>query len=70
MATGIMTIKEFVDMLAQSFFGGNTAIAGILIYMVAMAIVFLLFARNNVMIAMLLSLPMTLAFSLLGILPT
>lgn len=68
--SGLMSIQDLLDILGQSFFGGNTYIAGIVIYMVALAIVFLLFARNNVMMGVMLSLPLTMIFSIMGILPT
>ena len=61
--------QELIDILAQGFFQGNTQIAGIVVFTAALAIIFLLFAQRNVMIGLILTLPTTLIFSMMNILP-
>ena len=61
--------QEFIDMIAQAFFQGNTQIAGIVVFTAVIAIVFLLFAQRNIMIGLILTLPVTLIFSMMNVLP-
>lgn len=59
---------DFQEIFATSFFDGNMAIAGILIYAAAMIIIFAV--TRNTTHSLLISLPVTLVFSMLGILST
>ncbi len=61
-------ISDFQDLLAGAFFDGNTAIAGIIIYAVVMCVIFA--ATRNITHSLLISLPITLVFSMLGMLTT
>lgn len=65
----MMSPQEFIDMLAQAFFQGNTQIAGIVVFTAVLAIIFLLFAQRNITIGLILTLPTTLIFSMMGVLP-
>lgn len=64
----MLDLNDFLDILATSFLDGNVAIAGILIYIAALIVIFAL--SRNVMNTLLISLPVTLVFSMLGILST
>lgn len=61
--------QELIEMIAQAFFQGNTQIAGIVVFTAALAVIFLLFAQRNITVGLILTLPTTLIFSLMGILP-
>lgn len=62
----MISISDFQDILATAFLDGNMSIAGIVIYA---AVLMLLFAlTRNTTQTLVISLPVTLIFSLLGIL--
>lgn len=61
--------QEFIDIIAQAFFQGNTQIAGIVVFTAVLAIIYLLFAQRNITVGLILTLPVTLIFSMMSILP-
>lgn len=61
--------QDLIDLLAQAFFQGNTQIAGIVVFTAVLAIIYLIFAQRNIMIGLILTLPTTLVFTIIGILP-
>ena len=63
-----MNFSDFQEIFATSFLDGDLAIAGILIYAAVMIIIFA--ATRNTTHSLLISLPITLVFSMLGILST
>lgn len=63
-----MNFTDFQEIFATSFLDGDMAIAGILIYAAVMIIIFA--ATRNTTHSLLISLPITLVFSMLGILST
>lgn len=63
------SINEIQIILAQSFFGGDMGIAGITMYAVVLAVIFVLFAKNNLMVGFALIFPVTFIFVLMGIIP-
>lgn len=65
----MISLQDIQDILAQEFFDGNTAIAGIIMYIGVMALVVVFFAQKNLILAFGLMLPVTLIFSMLGVLP-
>ncbi len=65
---GMLQLSEFQTILAQSFFDGNTVIAGLVMYIAVLGLVFGLF--RNLKATLIVSMPITLAFSLLGIIDT
>lgn len=65
----IVSIQELQSIIAQGFFGGDTGMAGILMYSVVLMLIFLLFAKNNIMIAFILTIPVSFIFTTLGVLP-
>lgn len=65
-----ISVQEIQTMLAQGFFDSNMEIAGIVMFACVMAFIFMIFARNNLMVAFALMFPITFIFTLMGILPT
>ena len=63
-----MQLSEFQSILATSFFDGNTTIAGLVMYIAVLGLVFGLF--RDLKSVLIISMPITLAFSLLGIIDT
>lgn len=63
----MITLNELTDLLGNTFFDGNTAVGGIVIYILALAVVFVL-SKKNITTALVLGLPMTLIFNMIGIL--
>ena len=63
----MITLNDLTDLLGNSFFDGNDTIAGIVIYTMVLAALFVL-SKKNVTTALILSLPVTLVFATLGIL--
>ena len=61
--------QDLIDLLAQAFFQGNTQIAGIVVFTAVLAIIYLIFAQRNITIGLILTLPTTLIFTIMGILP-
>lgn len=57
------------SVIAQSFFGGDVGIAGIVMFMAVMAFVFIFIAKKNLMVGFLFMIPASLIFSMLRILP-
>lgn len=65
----MITLDQFQDILAGSLFGGDAAVAGIVIFSITLAVIFVLLNRNT-FAALLLSIPTAFVYSLLGILST
>ena len=63
-----MNFSDFQEIFATSFLDGDMAIAGILIYAAVMIIIFA--ATRNTTHSLLISLPITLVFSMLGVIST
>lgn len=64
----MLQLSQFQQILANSFFDGNTTIAGIVMYIAVLGLVFGLF--RDLKSVLIISMPITLAFSLLGIIDT
>lgn len=65
----MISLQDLLDMMAEAFFEGNTQIAGIVLFMFVVGLVVLLFAQRNITIAFVMLIPVTLVFTLMGILP-
>lgn len=65
----MMSLQDLVDIIAQAFFQGNTQIAGIVIFTAVLAVIYLVFAQRNITVGLILTLPVTLIFTMVGILP-
>ena len=63
----MITLNDLQDLLGNTFFDGNTLVGGIVLYVVAMAIIFVL-SKKNLTTALVLGIPVTLIFSTLGLL--
>lgn len=64
----MISIQTIQDIIADEFFGGNLAIAGIVMYSAVMLLVFVLLKDKQT--AMIISIPVTFIFSILGIVDT
>lgn len=62
----MITLSQFQSLLGDTFFTGNDVIAGIVIYVVTLLIIFVMSKKMTV--ALVVSLPVTYIFSLLGVL--
>lgn len=61
----MLQFSDLQVILADTFFGGNTTIAGLIMYTVVLAILFALV--KNLTATLITSLPLTLVFSSMGI---
>lgn len=61
----MIDLTDIVNMLANSFFGGNVTIAGILTFTTVLAVVFVIF--RSLMVSLIVSMPLTLVFNQLGV---
>lgn len=64
----MITIQAIQDLIADTFFGGNLTIAGIVMYSAVLLLVFLLLKDKHT--ALIISIPLTFVFSILGIVDT
>lgn len=65
----MISAADFQELLANSMFSGDLAIAGIVMYVAVLAVIFSIFYKSY-HVALIISIPLTLVFSLLGILST
>lgn len=63
----MISVQQFQQLVAENLFGGDLAIAGLVMYAAVLAIVFAV-TRDNYHVGIIVSIPLTLVFSLLGIL--
>lgn len=64
----MITANELQDIIGLEFFEGNLEIAGVIMYIAILALMFV-FIKNRGQ-AMILALPVTMVFSMMGILAT
>ena len=62
----MISLNDLQDLIGNSFFDGNSSIGGIVIYIAVLAVILVL--SKNINTALILSLPVTLVFTTLGIL--
>ena len=65
----MLSLNELTDILADGFFNGDLAIAGMVIFAGVMALIFAIFGKKGFLVPLALMLPITLIFTSLGILP-
>ena len=65
----MITIDQFQDILAGSLFGGDASIAGIVIFIVTLAVVFVLM-KKNIFASLVLAIPVAFVYSAMGVLST
>lgn len=63
----MISLNDIQNIIADSFLNGDLTIAGLIMFTVVLGVLFTIFNRN-IFTALLLSLPVTLIFSLLGVL--
>ena len=63
----MITLNDLQDLIGNSFFDGDPEIGGIVIYVAVLAVLLVL-SKKNMNTALILSLPVTLVFTTLGIL--
>jgi len=64
----MLSIFDVQDLISTSFFDGNLQIAGMCMYALVLLVLFAL--SRNTAHTLILSIPVTLIFSVLGVLPT
>lgn len=65
----MISINDFQELIADSFFMGDLGIAGMVMFCCVMCVVFALFGMDNLTGAFILMIPLTLVFTSLSILP-
>lgn len=63
----MISLQQFQDILGDSFFSGDINVAGIVIFSVIMAVVFVVLQKNT-FAALVISIPLALVFLTMGIL--
>lgn len=64
----MIDLQSLTQILANGFFNGDMAIAGMCIFGVVMALVFTLFGKKSMLAAFGVMLPLTVVFNALGVL--
>lgn len=64
------SLTDIQRALADALFGGDTSIAGAVIFTGILILVFALFGRKNIVVPMMITLPVTMIGTLLGLVPT
>lgn len=65
----MITLEQMTDIIGESFFSGDSAIAGMVVFTVAMLVIFALFGRKSLIVPFALMLPITLIFTSLSVIP-
>lgn len=65
----MISLTDFQELIAESFFMGDVGIAGMAMFCCVMMAIFAIFGMNNLMGAFILMIPLTLIFTSLTILP-
>ncbi len=65
----MISLNDFQELIAESFFMGDLGIAGMAMFCCVMMAVFAIFGMDNITGAFILMIPITLIFTSLGILP-
>lgn len=64
----MISLNELQDLIADTLLNGNDQVAGIAIYVCVLLAVFAVFGKKNIFGALICVLPITLIFSILGVL--
>ena len=65
----LISINDFQELIAESFFMGDVGIAGMVMFCCVMMAIFAIFGLDNLMGAFVLMIPITLIFTSLSVLP-
>lgn len=63
----MIDLNQFQSILADGLFSGNTTVAGLVMFVVVLAIMFVLL-KKNVFASLVIAIPVAFIFSLLGLL--
>lgn len=63
----MITIEQFQNILGDSLFGGDAMVAGIVIFAVTLAVIFVLM-QKNIFASLLMAIPVAFVYSMLGVL--
>ena len=64
------TLSDIQTSLADTLFGGDVTIAGAIIFTAVLALVFVFFGRKNIFVPFVITLPITMVSTMLGLVPT
>lgn len=62
-------LDGLISILADTFFAGDIGLASMMVYLGTLMVIFALFAKENLMIAFILMLPITVMFNTMATLP-
>lgn len=65
----MIDITTLMGLIADSFFAGDTGIAGMVMFSIVMMVVFAMFMKKSLVVPFAMMLPITLIFTALKILP-
>ena len=65
----MISLNEFTEILGESFFNGDTAIAGMVVFSGVMLLLFGIFGKKSLIVPFALMLPVTLVFTTLKVIP-
>lgn len=63
----MIDLNQFQDILADGLFSGNDVVAGLVIFIVTLAVIFVLL-KQNVFASLVVAIPVAFVYSLLGLL--
>ncbi len=65
----MIDVTTLMGLIADSFFAGDTGIAGMVMFSIVMMVVFAMFMKKSLVVPFAMMLPITLIFTALKILP-
>lgn len=65
----MIDVTTLIGLIADSFFAGDTGIAGMVMFSIVMMVVFAMFMKKSLVVPFAMMLPITLVFTALKILP-
>ena len=65
----MINLNEFITLFGDTFFGGDSGIASMVVFIGVMMVIFGLFGKENLMVAFMIMLPVTVVFNALATLP-
>lgn len=63
----MIDLNQFQDILADGLFSGNDVVAGLMIFIVTLAVIFVLL-KQNIFASLVVAIPVAFVYSLLGLL--
>lgn len=65
----MITLEQLTDIIGESFFNGDSGIAGMVVFTAVMLVFFAIFGKKSLIVPFALMLPITLIFTTLRIIP-